>query len=265
MAQQLIVEGNDAISIANLLKKRRLLPPEGYHEPVKFRDEFIKNAGGFNKVPKALEEALDNPALTNIGVIVDANDAGAEKRWDTIIAVLTTKLDPESIEKHVESGSGKIIKAEHLTIGIWIMPDNQNNGYLEHFLSSLIPAEDKIWPFVQKQVDALKQQGLQVFSDAKKQKALLHTWLAWQKEPGKPFGQAAELGYFDVNSPMLENFEQWFRATFILSKPKSKLVKTPSAPSPPTNTLSHNPQCLLPASRTVQRIQCFATWPYWLR
>ncbi len=30
MAQQLIVEGNDAIAIANLLKKRNLPPPEGY-------------------------------------------------------------------------------------------------------------------------------------------------------------------------------------------------------------------------------------------
>lgn len=69
MAQQLIVEGNDSIVIANLLRKRKLLPPLGYSEPVKFRDEFIKNAGGFNKIPKAVEEALDNPALKGTFVL----------------------------------------------------------------------------------------------------------------------------------------------------------------------------------------------------
>ena len=99
------------------------------------------------------------------------------------------------------------------------MPDNQNAGYLEHFLAKLIPARDKTWNFAQETIATLKLSGLQAFSDAKTQKALLHTWLAWQKEPGRPFGQAAELGYFDVASPVLDDFEEWFKATFQLSAP----------------------------------------------
>ena len=217
MAQQLIVEGNDAIAIANLLKKRNLPPPEGYGEPKRFENEFVKRAGGVDKITKTLNEALLNATLTNIGVIVDANEVGASKRWENLKSLLVEKIEYTSLERIENYGTGKIIKDGNLTIGIWIMPDNQNNGYLEHFLVSLISSDDRILPFAQQQMQQLKFQGLQAFSDVKAQKALLHTWLAWQKEPGKPFGQAAELGYFDVNSPVLDDFEQWFKATFQLS------------------------------------------------
>ena len=135
MAQQLIVEGNDSIVIANLLRKRKLLPPLGYSEPVKFRDEFIKNAGGFNKITKAVEVALDNPALSNIGIIVDANEEGAAKRLAFIRAKIEEKI---TINQSITIGGGTILQSDGLSIGIWIMPDNQNNGYLEHFLASLI-------------------------------------------------------------------------------------------------------------------------------
>ena len=219
MAQQLIVEGNDAIAIANLLKKRNLPPPEGYFEPKKFENEFVKRAGGVDKITKIVKEALRNPSLTNIGIILDANDVGAKNRWESLKSLLSGKIEEIALETIQNYGTGKVIKDGNLTIGFWIMPDNQNAGYLEHFLAKLIPASDKTWNFAQETIETLKLSGFQAFSDAKTQKALLHTWLAWQKEPGRPFGQAAELGYFDVASPVLDDFEEWFKATFQLSVP----------------------------------------------
>jgi hypothetical protein len=217
MAQQLIVEGNDAIAIANLLKKRNLPPPEGYFEPKKFENEFVKRAGGVDKITKIVKEALRNPSLSNIGIILDANDVGAKNRWESLKSLLIDKLEESALETIQNYGTGKVILDGNLTIGIWIMPDNQNAGYLEHFLAKLIPASDKTWNFAQETIATLKLSGFQAFSDAKTQKALLHTWLAWQKEPGRPFGQAAELGYFDIASPVLDDFEAWFKATFQLS------------------------------------------------
>lgn len=219
MAQQLIVEGNDAIAIANLLKKRNLPPPEGYFEPKKFENEFVKRAGGVDKITKIVKEALRNPSLSNIGIILDANDVGAKNRWESLKSLLIDKLEESALETIQNYGTGKVILDGNLTIGIWIMPDNQNAGYLEHFLAKLIPASDKTWNFAQETIETLKLSGFQAFSDAKTPKALLHTWLAWQKEPGRPFGQAAELGYFDVASPVLDDFEAWFKATFQLSVP----------------------------------------------
>jgi len=219
MSQLLIVEGNDAIPIANLLRKRKLLSPIGYEDAQKFKDGFIKKTNGYNNLPKAIEEAFSESDLTNIGIILDANDVGAKNRWENLKSLLSGKIEEIALETIQNYGTGKVIKDGNLTIGIWIMPDNQNAGYLEHFLAKLIPVSDKTWNFAQETIETLKLSGFQAFSDAKTPKALLHTWLAWQKEPGRPFGQAAELGYFDVASPVLDDFEKWFKATFQLSVP----------------------------------------------
>ncbi len=52
---------------------------------------------------------------------------------------------------------------------------------------------------------------------AKRGKAQLHTWLAWKKEPGKPFGQAMDANYFDIKMPVVQEFLDWFSGTFELS------------------------------------------------
>ena len=41
-------------------------------------------------------------------------------------------------------------------------------------------------------------------------KAVLHTWLAWQKEPGLPYGTAIRARYFRHDSPVAECFVKWF-------------------------------------------------------
>lgn len=218
MSQLLIVEGNDAIALASLLAKRKLPPPVGYAKPQDFKDKFVKIAKGIQNIPHAINEALSSPELKNLGVIIDANEAGYLNRLDSVLSQIAENIEIDSAIRE-DSGSGKIIKTEQITIGIWIMPDNQNNGYLEHFLASLISSSDSILPFAGQQIEALKQSKLQLFSEAKKQKALLHTWLAWQKEPGKPFGQAVDAGYFDVNAAPLLQFEEWFKNTFELGSP----------------------------------------------
>ena len=45
-------------------------------------------------------------------------------------------------------------------------------------------------------------------------KAVLHTWLAWQEEPGLPYGTAIRARYFRHDSPVAECFVKWFRRVF---------------------------------------------------
>jgi hypothetical protein len=217
MGQALIVEGNDAIVIANLLRKRKLPPPIGYEVAQKFKEKFVKTALGVGNLRIALEEVLNDNSLTNIGIIIDADDKGYQQRLKSVQSMLQDKLGELRLEPLILPDGGQVLYYPNLVIGIWIMPNNQNEGYLEHFLAKLIPETDALWPLAEKQIETLKQMGLQAFSEPKKQKALLHTWLAWQQEPGKPFGQAAELGYFDINADVLLHFEAWFKATFRLA------------------------------------------------
>jgi hypothetical protein len=83
------------------------------------------------------------------------------------------------------------------TIGIWLMPDNSTPGALEQFARLLVPGSDKLWPEAETVVQHIKSIE-QRFRMTYEMKATLHTWLAWQKEPGKPIGQAMIKHFLDL-------------------------------------------------------------------
>ncbi|MBC7776096.1 MAG: hypothetical protein H7246_11735 [Phycisphaerae bacterium] len=215
MAQKLIVEGNDAIALATLCKLRGLKPPLGYESPEKFKQEFVASGGGYDKALALLKLAIYQADLSNIGIIVDANDAGAATRWQAIRNILIERYSEGTLAQADGQEGPKVIKEANLpTLGIWIMPDNDGTGYLEHFLSGLVPPEEGLWAHANSVIATLRNQPFNEITDAKSGKALLHTWLAWKKEPGKPFGQALSAKYFDIQSPKVEPFLEWFKATF---------------------------------------------------
>lgn len=218
MAQLLIVEGKDAIAIANLLMFRGLPAPKGYENSVEFRAKFVKVAGNDDQALIALKIALEDSSLSNIGIIIDANNIGPHSRWESLRNIIIEKGFAQLISDQIPSPTGIVLNDPNLlTLGIWIMPDNQSDGYLEHFLTSLIDEADPLWQYVEESIQGLAERNLQRFSTVKTQKATIHTWLAWQSEPGKPFGQALSMGYLDARSVAANNFETWFRNTFELS------------------------------------------------
>ncbi len=218
MAQRLIVEGNDAIALAMLCKKKGLPPPSGYEAPTKFIQEFVKSAGGYDQALLVLRDSLDNANLTNIGIIVDANDQGFEARWTSIRNILASKYAPSILQIADNQSGYKIIEEDGLPrLGLWIMPDNSSNGYLEHFLAGLVPTSDPIWLKAEAVVQELLAEPFNELRQAKIGKANLHTWLAWKRDPGKPFGQAIEAGYFDINAAPVQLFLNWFSGVFELS------------------------------------------------
>lgn len=67
------------------------------------------------------------------------------------------------------------------------MPDNHGPGMLEDPLLSLIPSDDPLLAHTRAAVDTLPEQR---FPEACRAKAHLHTYLAWQSDPGCPPGIA---------------------------------------------------------------------------
>jgi hypothetical protein len=45
-------------------------------------------------------------------------------------------------------------------------------------------------------------------------KSLIHTWLAWQDEPGTPFGLAITKRYFDSDGPHVQALLDWLTRLF---------------------------------------------------
>ena len=52
------------------------------------------------------------------------------------------------------------------------------------------------------------------FASTAARKAVLHTWLAWQKEPGRPYGVAIKARYFGATSAAADQFLAWFEQVF---------------------------------------------------
>lgn len=98
-------------------------------------------------------------------------------------------------------------------VGIWIMPDNRSEGILEDFLRFPVPEGSMLFDHVESSVAAIPE-GEQLFGPLAVSKAVIHTWLAWQKEPGKPLGTAITARYLDPGVPEVGILVSWLNRLF---------------------------------------------------
>lgn len=170
--------------------------------------------GGIDNVFKAVELNLiaGSSSIERLGIVIDA-DEDIKSRWKKVSAILT-KAGYTNLPDSPDS-EGTIIKQDFLpAFGVWIMPDNQLRGILEDFLAFLVPANDKTWERAINCIDKIPETE-RLFKSAYLTKAQIHTFLAWQKEPGKPFGQAITAKYLQAANPNCEKFVNWLKRLFV--------------------------------------------------
>lgn len=206
MQNRLLVEGSDDVQVCyHLLKCNNIEVPQ----QIKIEDKR-----GINNLLKTLDVELMGSQARRIGVIVDADENLAD-RWQSIVDILA-KSGYQIVPPKPEL-NGTIIREENKpTVGIWLMPDNELPGMLEHFCSFLIPSGDLLWEFADEVVKQVVETDCR-FPLNHRMKANVHTWLAWQKEPGKPMGQAITKHFFDYTSPYAQLFVSWIRQLFDIS------------------------------------------------
>ncbi|MDX2286553.1 MAG: DUF3226 domain-containing protein [Bacteroidia bacterium] len=166
-----------------------------------------KTAGILNAALSAPDEY---PGLAR-GIILDA-DQHPQARWQSIRNMLTSKgyLVPDRPDPH-----GTVLRAEGLvTFGIWMMPDNQSPGELEDFMRLLIPEQDRLLHHAVESLNRMEAEHIQRYPAQDRSKALLHTWLAWQEQPGKPMGQSVTAQHFDLQQPVCAAFVHWLKTLF---------------------------------------------------
>ncbi len=172
-----------------------------------------KEAGGYERMREALDVQLDESGLRRLGIIVDA-DAGVTSRWASLRDRLTDDecgFRPENVPP-IHDSNGAILRQDgRPTVGVWIMPNNEDAGALEMFLRTLVPGDDPLWNYAGECVTNLPVLPATA-SDNWKNKAHLHTWLAWRGDtPGKPIGQAMNARDFDPFAPDAMAFMAWVR------------------------------------------------------
>jgi Protein of unknown function (DUF3226) len=197
----MIVEGpEDAQVLYHLLRYYRL-----------DNQVSIQQKEGIDNLLKSLDVELKRRSETRLAIIVDA-DIDIAPRWQALrhrllnagYTVIPSQPDPE----------GTILKQEGMpSVGIWLMPNNILPGTLEDFARLLILPGDALWPVAEASV----QQAIAVerrFPETQVMKANMHTWLAWQEEPGKPMGQAITKRYLDAAASHAQPLIGWLRRLF---------------------------------------------------
>jgi hypothetical protein len=100
-------------------------------------------------------------------------------------------------------------------IGLWVMPNNQDEGMLEDWIKDCIhPKEQPMLNQVKSAIDALKPQK---FKTIHRSKAEVATWLAWQKKPGHGLYWAAHSrnNLLDAGSSPYTELVDWLKRVYV--------------------------------------------------
>jgi hypothetical protein len=179
----------------------------------------IDNGSMFEVVAKEGYEKLRDDlsvrprtAVSILGAVVDA-DENMSARWTSVRAALEQS---GYALPHELPADGLILSSSNSLprLGIWLMPNNRSSGMLEDFLRSLATDDDGLLLRAQKTVSDLPE-SLRRFQARHFSKAVIHTWLAWQEDPGTPLGLAITRRYLDPNRANAEAFLNWLTELFL--------------------------------------------------
>lgn len=196
MPFRLLVEGLDDLHlIGHLLSEHGVI----------LKDREIRACGG---VEPLLDEHLPveiKGSYTSLGIVVDA-DLDVRSRWQSIrdrLAQLGYDMPGEP------QPNGLIVTTRRPAVGVWVMPDNVLPGILEDFVRQLVPPDDNLWPLVESSVAAIPEPRR--FPPVAVRKAEIHTYLAWQEQPGTKMGSAITNRYLQANTQLALTFVEWIK------------------------------------------------------
>ena len=209
---RLHVEGtDDQHSIIHLLQRNGI---QFDHPPVDIRIE-----SNDSRLLEAIPIAIKAGKSKSVGFVIDIDTTPAD-RWAAIRnKALSISGDFPSLkdsfpEEPSQNGTTLDIPEIKNRTGFWLMPDNRmRGGKLENLLDTLVMPGDSLRSVAEIASTQSRLYGAE-FAPRDQIKAALHTWLAWQKEPGRPYGTAIKAKYFQSDSPVASDFVSWFKRLF---------------------------------------------------
>lgn len=202
---QLLVEGNSDKQVINALCQQ-------YQISDSLFTFTFPSKGGVENLIKILPRKLAEENLQILGIVVDA-DENVAARWQAITDRLQA-FGYQDIPK-IPSKTGWIDTQLKLPkIGVWIMPDNTLPGMLEDFVAYLIPEDDNLRFKVESMLQEIEVEKLNLYSLTHRSKVFIHAWLALQKKPGMPMGQAITAKALLNDSEIARIFVNWLKHLF---------------------------------------------------
>jgi hypothetical protein len=214
--KRLLVEGKfDKYVIEELIKSssQATTNPEISPHPTKNISGPNDDEEGISALLRALPVNIKNADSDDIlGIVVDA-DLSERGRWqrirDTLIKVGYQELPDTFPDGLIVPGNDVLPR-----FGLWIMPDNKEEGVIENFIRRIIHEHDKLQPEIDSTLNSLRDNGLQLFSDIHRPKAFIRTWLAWQESPEMSFGVAISKKVLVTDNELGLRFINWLNNLF---------------------------------------------------
>jgi hypothetical protein len=203
----LLVEGKDDEHVFYALLEHHQIP-----------EVFtLQNKEGVDNLLETLPVELKRSDLDHLGIVIDAN-TDLSGRWTSLRAILLRAGAVNVPDNPDPEGTVLLLQRpdREVKVGIWLMPDNQLPGMLEDFIEFLVPEADGLWPRAVECVDRIPTKQRR-FRPSHRQKANVHTWLAWQEDPGTPLGQAITKCYLDAEAAHAHQLVDWIRRLFDLN------------------------------------------------
>ena len=199
----LLVEGKDDEHVFRALFGKRNLPQPAIHQHE-----------GYQRLLEAILERLKESDVEAVGIVLDA-DTSLDSRWDAVRHRLLAAGYAGAPAQ--PDAQGLVLSPPPDTIlprvGVWIMPNNRVPGILEDFLRYLVPPGNALFAYAEQSVNGISE-DLRLFRPADTPKALIHTWLAWQREPGKPLGLSITAGFLEHSAAEADVLVNWTQRLF---------------------------------------------------
>lgn len=183
----ILVEGRDEVNFFNKLIEKLGLSAQV--EDICGKDVF-PTENGFKAITKL--EGFEN--VKSIAVIRDA-DSG-EKAAHSAFQSVKTVLERNSVV--CPSAPGEFIENNGLKVGIFIMPDCENEGMLEDLCLKSVE-NDSVFKCAEKFLDCVNTSAKEEEKPKNLSKAKAQTFLAGKKEVASSTGVGAQKGYWNFD------------------------------------------------------------------
>lgn len=213
----LLVEGKDDEHVVkHLCRDHGIIIRSATENLLNEDDPVAFSYGGIGELLAQVPIRLKESDLEGLAVVLDA-DESPQSRWSQLRDRLRHRTGHAEIPD-LPAPQGTLVQLRiedrMVRLGVWIMPDNRTPGMLEDFLLFLVPDNDRTLPHVDRFLAGIPATD-RLFPDIARAKARIHSFLAVQKEPGKPLGLAITFRYLDAKQESVQPFMTWLTSVLL--------------------------------------------------
>lgn len=174
---------------------------------------------------KILLKNMDQGPLQRLGLVVDADytahGGGFAKTLQQVQQILPA--DKYETTPNICPGGGLIFagKDGRADLGVWIMPNNHDEGMLEDWICAAIPGQGEQAQLLAHARTTIGGLPIKLFKDIHRAKAETATWLAWQESPDRGLYNALKKNLLSPAAPGYTALLAWLQQVF------------PPTPTPP--------------------------------